>query len=146
MKRLLIMIVAVIMLSAAGTALASSADTKYYKAGYTTPVSHRFNTGALYLEAKRVWLDASDYPNEIIYVNENNPADTLSDYHCVRFIADGGQTICSYMNVYSGGSVGITTFGSYASTPSLRAQIKNQYYGTSQSYYKMKTKGNFYAH
>ena len=103
-------------------------------------VSHYFNTGSKTIGSYR---HAFDTPATIVYINVNDSTDTHQSYHLVKFIDNEG-------NALGGSSYHVSTLEdgydigfSNPTGTSAYARIKNRYYGTSESYYKMTTTGAF---
>lgn len=118
----------------------SVAETRSAPVSYSASnVSHRFNTGS---KTNTIYSRAIETPANIVYINSNNPSQYHSSYHYVKFINQDGDAVGGgYQPVYAGGT-GYVSFSS-SSVTSLYAMIKNIYYKTSESYYKMTTSGIF---
>ena len=119
------------------TAETRSAPVEYNRTG----ISHRFDTGSISKPANG-WK-AKDTAASIVYVNSNDPTQIRNnDYHLVKFINQDGYSVGgSYHQVSVGHPYSVIVNDD--NTTSVHARIKNRYYGTSESYYKMSTQGMF---
>jgi hypothetical protein len=139
MKKTLCLILAFVLalLSVPVTIAETRSGPKTYSA---SNVSHRFNTGRV---SNTIYTHAVEFSDVIIYINSNNPSQSHTSYHCVKFMNQDGDHIGGgYRNVYQDGHCSVS-FNS-ASVTSLYLTIKNKYYGTTESYYKMTTSGSFH--
>jgi len=114
-----------------------------------TSISHRYDTSTISKPSGN-WTLAKDSPTRIKYTNNSDPSDVIITYHEVYFVNQSGSSVCGgYKKAYTSSPYSITgsnMTGNNASTATtLKARIKNRYYGQTPSY-TMSTAGKFTAY
>lgn len=146
-KRILSFILAsVLVLLFVSAADAATLSPQHYD---WTSISHRYDTPTI-SKPSGDWSLAMDDPSRIEYTNNSDPSDVIITYHEVYFVNQSGSSVCGgYKKAYTYSSYSITgsnMTGNNASTATtLKARIKNRYYGQTPSY-TMSTAGDFIAY